>query len=115
MANTTITNCTPHDVNIVGEDGSVIATIVASGITPRCQASTKEVDTVEVDGVTIPLTVSSFGDVYDLPEPLRNTLLIVSRVVADAASDRHDLVVPDQLVRNDAGQVVGARSLSFVH
>ncbi len=115
MANITITNCTPHDVNIVGEDGSVVATIPASGIIPRCQATTEEVSTVQVDGVTIPLTASHFGDVYDLPEASDGTLFIVSRVVADAAPERHDLVVPDQLVRDSSGQVVGAKSLSFVH
>ncbi len=114
MANTNIVNCTPHDVNIVGEDGSVVATIPASGILPRCQATTEEVDIVEVNGVTIPLTASSFGEVTDLPEVSDDTLLIVSRVVADAAK-RHDLVVPDQLVRDSSGQVVGAKSLSFVH
>ncbi len=114
MANITITNCTPHDINIVREDGSVVATISASGILPRCQATTEEVDTVEVDGVTIPLTASHFGEVTDLPEASDDTLLIVSRVVADAAK-RHDLVVPDQLVRDSSGQVVGAKSLSFVH
>ena len=115
MANITITNCTPHDINIVREDGSVVATIPASGILPRCQATTEEVDTVEVDGVTIPLTASHFGEVTDLPEASDDTLFIVSRVVADASPARHDLVVPDQLVRNEAGQVVGAKSLSFVH
>ena len=109
-----IINCTPHDVNIVGEDGSIIATIPASGILPRCQATTQEVGTVGVDGITIPLTASSFGEVTDLPEASDDTLLIVSRVVADAAK-RHDLVVPDQLVRDSSGQVIGARSLSFVH
>ena len=59
MANTTITNCTPHDVNIVGEDGSVVATIPASGILPRCQATIESVDVADVDGVTIPLTAST--------------------------------------------------------
>ncbi len=57
----------------------------------------------------------TFGEVTNLPEASDGTLLIVSRVVADASPARHDLVVPDQLVRNDAGQVVGAKSLSFVH
>ena len=111
---TTVINCTPHDVVIVGEDGSVVATIPASGITPRCQATIKSVDVADVDGVTIPLTASTFGEVTDLPEASDGTLLIVSRVVADAAK-RHDLVVPDQLVRDSSGQVIGARSLSFVH
>ena len=37
---------------------------------------------------------------------------VLSRVVKTALPDRDDLVVPDELVRDDAGRVVGCRRLS---
>ena len=115
LENCRLTNCTPHDVVIVGSNGVNSVTIPASGVLPRCAVTTEKVGEVKVDGVTIPLTSSHFGEVTGLPEASDGTLLIVSRVVADASPGRHDLVVPADLVRDLSGQVIGARSLSFVH
>ena len=39
-------------------------------------------------------------------------MLIVSRLVVDALPHRFDLVAPDDLFRDDAGNVVGAQSLA---
>ena len=59
----------------------------------------------------MPLTETSFGDVVDLPAPAPDTLYIVSRLVATAAN-RDDLVVPNGIVRDDNGNIIGCKSLS---
>jgi hypothetical protein len=41
-------------------------------------------------------------------------LYIVSRVVAEAARDRDDLVVPDNVIRDDQGRVIACRALARV-
>jgi hypothetical protein len=54
------------------------------------------------------------GQVVDLPEPQDDTLYIVSRAVAEAARDRDDLVVPDNVIRDDQGRVIACRALARV-
>jgi len=49
--------------------------------------------------------------VMDLPGPVPGTRYVVSRLTADAARDRSDLVFPLSEIRDDAGRVVGARGL----
>lgn len=108
MAN--IINATPHDVNIIGEDGQVVRTYAASGICPRCSVSREAVD--EIDGIRINRTV--FGDVVGLPEYVEGTYYIVSVIVANAAKDRKDLLITDDAVRDDKGRVIGCKALAVV-
>ena len=75
LENCRLTNCTPHDVVIVGSNGVNSVTIPASGVLPRCAVTTEKVGEVKVDGVTIPLTSSHFGEVTGLPEASDGTLL----------------------------------------
>ena len=49
-----IVNLTPHNVNIINEDGS-IRTIKASGTVARCTQSTQVVDTID----NIPITTTN--------------------------------------------------------
>ena len=104
-----LVNLTPHAVNIVLEDGAL--NIVPSGVVARCSQSDVNVGTIDVDGIAVPLTETSFGDVVDLPAPAPDTLYIVSRLVATAAN-RDDLVVPNGIVRDDNGNIIGCKSLS---
>ena len=83
-----IINATPHDVNIIGENGQVVRTYAASGICPRCSVSREAVD--EIDGIRINRTV--FGDIVGLPEYVEGTYYIVSVIVANAAKGRQDLL-----------------------
>lgn len=110
--NTNVINLTPHAVNIVGDDGSVSVTIPASGDVARCSQTISIVGSVTLGSVAIPISSSSYGEVVDLPEPQDNTYYIVSRLVMSACPARQDLLVPNDLVRNDAGQVIGCRSLA---
>lgn len=108
MAN--FVNLTPYTINILNENDQEIMTIPASGIVARYSQSEETVMTI--DGINV--TRQTFGDVFDLPEPQDGSFFIVSRLVAMAAPDRLDLLIPGPLVRNDQGQPIGYRGLSVV-
>ena len=105
-----IKNMTPHDINIVGEDGKVIVTFPSEGLI-RLSQTTEQVGSVECDGVKIPITKTKFGKAEGLPLQEEGTIYIVSSLTCQAYPDRLDFFIPDQLVRDKDG-IVGCRSLS---
>lgn len=107
-----IINLTPHSVNIIGNDNSVVATIETSGNVARCSQTIDIVGSIALGSVSIPISSSSYGEVVDLPAPKPGYYYIVSRLVMSACPNRQDLLCPNDLVRNDAGQVIGCRSLA---
>ena len=110
--NAVIVNLTPHAVNIVGDDNSVVITIEASGNVARCSQTIDIVGSITVNSIAIPVSSSSYGEVVDLPAPQDGVYYVVSRLVMSACPAREDLLGPNDLVRNDAGQVIGCRSLA---
>lgn len=54
-----------------------------------------------------------FGAVEDLPPVVEGTIYVVSRMVITACPDRRDFVSPGPLLRNEAGQPIGAIGLSI--
>ena len=110
--NAVIVNLTPHAVNIVGNDNSVAITIPASGNVARCSQTIDIIGSITTNSVSIPISSSSYGEVVDLPDPKPGYYYIVSRLVMSACPARQDLLCPNDLVRNDAGQVIGCRSLA---
>lgn len=102
-----IRNLTPHAINIVDSEGRNIKTIEPSGLA-RVAAVTVAIG--EVDG--IPLTRTEFGEVEGLPEPEDGTVFIVSALVKQRVPNRHDVVIPNELVRNEKGVIIGCKSLS---
>ena len=80
------------------------------GIVPRCSQSEECV--LVINGIA--LTRQTFGDVVDLPEPEKDVMLVVSRLVASACTDRPDLLVPGPLVRDSKGKVIGCKGLSII-
>ena len=109
---TQIVNLTPHAVNIVDNSDSVAITIPASGNVARCSQTIDIIGSITLDSVAIPISSSSYGEVVDLPDPKPGYYYIVSRLVMSACPARQDLLCPNDLVRNDAGQVIGCRSLA---
>ena len=107
-----IINLTPHSMNVIGDDNSVAITIEASGNVARCSQTIDIVDTINVNNIAIPVSSSSYGEVVDLPAPQDDTYYIVSRLVMSACPNRQDLLVPNDLVRDEAGRVIGCRSLA---
>ena len=103
-----IINLTPHAVNIVDKEGKIIKIFEPAGIVARCTQSTKIVGNIE----DIPISQSVFGEVIDLPSQEKNTFFIVSRLVLSACKDRDDLLVPNELVRDENGNIIGCKSLA---
>jgi len=104
-------NCTPHAINILREDGSIM-TVESSGVVVRVETTQEIVG--NIDGVPVVRTV--FNNVT-LPEPQDGVVYIVSTVVLQALQQmgicRDDLVAPDtgpqSAVRDGTGQIVAIR------
>ena len=110
-----ILNLTPHPLNLMpaGPTGPVV-TIPPSGIVARCATSRVQVDTVTVDGISVPVNQTRFGEVSDLPDPQPDTIYVVSALVAQAVPDRQDVFIVDDAVRDEQGRIIGARALARV-
>lgn len=123
-----IVNLTPHEININGE------IFPPSGQVARVEEKTEIVRSISVDGIKVPIIKKIFGKVQNLPEPTccicgapackeghkynndhfaEETIFVVSLLVAQAVS-RSDVLAIGETVRNDKGQVVGAKSLAVV-
>ena len=104
-----IINLTAHDVNVVCSNGDVI-TFSPSGTVARCTQTTTQIGCVN----GIPLTQTSFVFVLDLPQVQKDTIFIVSRLVLNACKGvRDDLIVPNDLVRDDNGNIIGCKSFAI--
>lgn len=110
-----IVNLTPHALNFMpqGPDGPVV-TIPPSGQVARCVVNRVQVDTVIVNGITVPVNQTRFGEVSNLPDPRPNTIYVVSALVAKAVPDRQDVFIVDDAVRDDQGCIIGARALAHI-
>ena len=110
-----IVNLTPHALNLMpgGPTGPVV-TIPPSGQVARCAVDRVQVDTVTVDGVSVPVNCSLFGMVTGLPDPQPDTIYVVSTLVAQAVPYRQDVLIVDNAVRDDQGRIIGARALAHI-
>ena len=52
-------------------------------------------------------------NVENLPEPEIDKVYIVSRIVREAVPERKDLLVPEDLIRDDEGNIIGCNSFSL--
>lgn len=101
-------NLTPHDINIVTDNG--IVTIPRSGNVARCNTISSLYGRIE----GIPLFATRFGDVIDLPPMTQEKILyIVSAMVKQKEYTRHDLVSPGELVRDEKGNVIGCKGFNI--
>lgn len=107
-------NLTPHDVVFV--EG---AKVPRSGTFARCATSTSPAG--EADGIKLFRTEYGAIEIVEsetkkilrlgLPDPVPGVILIVSALVRAAVPHRTDVASPGDLVRDEAGQVVGCRHL----
>lgn len=102
-----IRNLTPHPL-VLGGVG-----LQPEGVVPRVKVRREMVITADKE-LPVPVYATVAEGISDLPAKESGVLLIVSRVVAEAARERSDLVFPDELVRDPEGNVIGARSLGSV-
>lgn len=132
-----IVNLTPHPVIIVREDDdgpevgsvgfgpaaaeirySVVETIAPSGVVARARQIDEAAGEIDINGVSVPLVTSTYGDPTDLPEPEEDTYYAVSILTAQAAKAAgrvtSDLLVTADPVRDEAGKIVGCRKFAVV-
>lgn len=100
-----ILNFTPHTVNLIKEGEPLIFISVGEA---RCTQTTVKVG--EING--IPITSTKFGEVEGLPREQEGFCLIVSRLVRQALPERKDLLVPNEVVRDEEGKIIGCKSLA---
>lgn len=105
----TVKNLTPHPIHVVNAEGAVLKTFESDGLV-RLKATTVSAG-FTVNGV--PVTQTEFGEAVGLPTFQEDTFLIVSQLVKSALSDRTDLVVPAEVVRDTTGNIIGCRSFGI--
>lgn len=103
-----IKNLTPHEITICNELGEAVKVIEPTGLA-RVSATTVTIG--EVDG--IPLTRTEFGEIEGLPDPEPGVIFVVSALV-QARANRPDVVIPNELVRDEKGIIVGCKSLGTI-
>lgn len=108
-----IVNLTPHTINFVGKDNTIVATIPSSGVARAAQRR-EIVDTIVANGITLPIARCTYGDVQGLPEPMDDTIYIVSAITAQAVPTRPDVFIVDDSVRDENGRIIGVRGIAHV-
>ena len=86
-----IINLTPHTINFVGQDNAIMA-----------------------NGISLPIARCTYGDVQGLPEPMDDTIYIVSAITAQAVPTRPDVFIVDDSVRDENGRIIGVRGLAHI-
>lgn len=109
-----LVNLTPHAINFVLADGFEL-TLESEGIA-RAKTETKVIGSICSD--EIPLVKVVYGEPEGLPDPVDGTYYIVSAITAAAAKAAggrtDDLLTTADLVRDEAGRVIGCRALAVV-
>lgn len=93
-------NLTPHEIN----ETTTGLVIPSTGIARVRQCSRNE---AIVDGVQL-FRSEYEGSIQGLPEPVEGVIYIVSALALNAVpAERTDVVAPGNVVRNEAGIVIG--------
>lgn len=109
-----IVNLTPHNVNFMGESDKVLH------VFERCENPPRLKENKELDGLIsfnkyfIRVFRKEFQPETNLPPQIDGVFYIVSNLIASAFPDRNDLLIPDDVVRDNDGQIVGCRGFAKV-
>jgi hypothetical protein len=106
-----LVNLTPHSMRITTDEGSIVE-VPASGVIARVKLARWVVGELDVEGSGIALCTATRLAAFDLAPPEEGTAFIVSRLVADSAPERTDLLVPDDMLRDESGRTNGFRVFS---
>lgn len=111
---TRLVNLTPHEVVI--HHYHDVTRVAPHGVVARVSQETWAVRTAwDAASQTqcIPLVRSEYGVVEGLPEPVEDTIYIVSGMVRAALPARTDIASPAILVRDAMGKIVGCEALEI--
>lgn len=107
-----VVNLTGHDITVIQWNNERV-TLESDGYL-RVDSDMENVSSVRVDGLRIPLLeITERMSPDGLPPPSRNTLYVVSGIVA-AKVQRDDFAVPARVTRNSIGTVAGCRAFARV-
>lgn len=111
-----IHNLTPHEVVIMAEDGNILAVIPPTGQVARASQTDTPSGEVEINGVSVPVVMTGYGEVSGLPEPTEGVVFVVSALTAIAARAQgrsvEDLLLTSSPVRDETGRIIGCRQLA---
>lgn len=107
-----LVNLTPHPFVLAGIDQP--GPLAPGGPPARVVDVRSDPRLVPTHLGEVPVCEVSPGEVVDLPEPVKGTLWVVSRVTALAATGRDDVVFPLDEVRDADGRVVACRVLGQI-
>jgi hypothetical protein len=106
-------NFTPHPLVVVDEESKEVLNLSSEG-SIRLREKIEGFPQV-VDGITFVEKEYQASD--DLPSPEEGVLIVVSKMVMDAISNRLDLVCPDtgpdSAVRDADGRIVAVKRLQY--
>ena len=108
-------NLTPHDLVVYDEAGEKeIARLPRTGEVARVNTEATQIGEISIDGHSVPVVETTFGDVVNLPEPYDGVMYVISIIVLQAVRGlRDDVVVPDtgseSVVRDADGNILGVR------
>lgn len=113
---TKLVNLTPHSLGICDPQGNLFTTL-PSVSSVRVVTTASLSGEVEVEGKEVSIVETSYGQVERLPEPVKDTIFIVSQLVISALKaagiNRPDVVAPDtgpqSVIRDEAGQILGVK------
>lgn len=109
---TEIINATPHELVIFDEDHNPLLRLPKSGRPFRVAERTTTHEPITAADHRIPVVRISFAEIEPpLPAPVDGTWWVTSHLVAAAAPERDDLLIPTQVVRDAAGRILGCRAL----
>jgi hypothetical protein len=108
-------NCTPHPIHLLlGVNTRV--TIPSAVQSARVEVSRTKIADLSLAalGVEHNATIyrAAYGQVSGLPPAEEGLFLVVSRMVAEASPHRTDLLVPEDTVRDEEGNIVGCRGFA---
>lgn len=112
------TDCTEvqqgsYKVLTLKEGAQPLAVYPSEGVA-RASAVKAVVDHLEINGQVVPVIGTTYGEPEGLPEPQTDTYFIVSALTAQAAKDRHDLLIVDSTVRDGDGRICGCTAFGRV-
>lgn len=108
----TIRNLTPHDVAVLAP-GQPAVIFVAEGLVARLREVSGPPSPLSTTAGPVPIRAVRYEPHIDgLPDPVDGVRFLVSRVTA-AASDRTDLLFPQDEIRDSAARIIGCGSLGY--
>jgi hypothetical protein len=108
---TKVINLTPHAIDLIDDEGNLVVSLPSAGIA-RATEKVEIVDRLTVDGAEVVVTRVTYGSLENVPVAKDGVKYVVSRLAAEAAPEREDLLVPGPGVRDAQGRIVGCKGLA---